>query len=258
MPRNSSGIYTLPVAAFVSGTVIKSADMNSNLSDIATALSQSIASNGVTAITAPILFTTGVVGSPGIAFIGNTTTGFYLPASNQLAITINGIQAIVWASTGATVATQFTFSSASTVNFSTGNYIFGSAANANALLTAMAQNFTLTFTIDGGGNVPATGTPKGYIEIPCNCTIVRSTLMADQSGSAVLSIVSASFVGFPPSASIVASAPPTLSTQQASQDTTLVGWTVNQTAGNILGIGLTSITTCTRLTLSLLCTRTSR
>jgi len=52
MARDGSGTYTLPEAAFVFGTVISETAVNSDLSDIATALTGSIAKNGVTPITA--------------------------------------------------------------------------------------------------------------------------------------------------------------------------------------------------------------
>lgn len=46
MPRNGSGTYSLPEAAFVNGTTIDADDMNSNLSDIATALTASLCADG--------------------------------------------------------------------------------------------------------------------------------------------------------------------------------------------------------------------
>lgn len=52
MPRNGSGAYSLPEAAFVFDTVISETSMNSNLSDIASALTASIAADGQTTITA--------------------------------------------------------------------------------------------------------------------------------------------------------------------------------------------------------------
>ena len=52
MPRNGAGSYTLPEAAFQSGQTISSAKVNSDLSDIATALTQSVSRDGQTTITA--------------------------------------------------------------------------------------------------------------------------------------------------------------------------------------------------------------
>ena len=52
MARNGSGTYNLPQAAFVPDTTIEAAPMNSNLSDIGAALTQSISKDGQTAYTA--------------------------------------------------------------------------------------------------------------------------------------------------------------------------------------------------------------
>ncbi len=49
--RNGSGVFTVSYPDFVSGTVISSSEMDSNFSDVATALTQSIAADGQTTIT---------------------------------------------------------------------------------------------------------------------------------------------------------------------------------------------------------------
>ena len=92
MPRNSSGTYTLPVAAFVPGGLIKSSDHNSNYGDIATALTQSLATTGVSTMTGAINAAAGVASAPGYAFNGASKTGFYLSGTNQIGWTANGVQ----------------------------------------------------------------------------------------------------------------------------------------------------------------------
>jgi len=54
MARNGAGAYSLPEAAFVYNTVISETAMNSNLSDIASALTASIAKDGQTTPTADL------------------------------------------------------------------------------------------------------------------------------------------------------------------------------------------------------------
>lgn len=117
---------------------------------------------------------------------------------------------------------------------------------------------TLTFIIDGGGSTITTGV-KGDLEIPFGCTITRATLLADQSGSIVIDIWKDTYANYPPTIAdtITASAKPTLSTAIKSQDSTLTGWTTTITAGDTLRFNVDSITTCTRVTLSLKITRTS-
>jgi len=116
---------------------------------------------------------------------------------------------------------------------------------------------TLTFIIDGGGSAITTG-QKGHLEIPFACTITQATLLADQSGSIVIDIWKDTYANFPPTVAdtITASAKPTLSSAQKSQDSTLTGWTTAIAAGDILAFNVDSCTTCERVTLSLKCTKT--
>ena len=78
-------------------------------------------------------------------------------------------------------------------------------------------------------------------------------MLADQSGSAVIDIwVTNSFSSTPTVANtITASALPTLSSASASQDTTLTGWTTSIAAGSRIRFNLNSVTTCTRIQLTL-------
>lgn len=110
----------------------------------------------------------------------------------------------------------------------------------------------LVFIIDGGGEAITTG-EKGHLEIPFKCEIQRVTLLADQSGSAVIDIWKDTYANFPPTDadSITASAPPTLSSAQKSQDATLTGWTKTIAAGDVLAFNVDSATTVERLTLVL-------
>ena len=111
---------------------------------------------------------------------------------------------------------------------------------------------TITFVIDGGGSAITTG-QKGHLEIPFACTIQQVTMLAAQSGSIVVDIWKDTYANFPPTDadSITASAPPTISSAQKSQDSTLTGWTTAIAAGDILAFNVDSCTTITRVTLSL-------
>ncbi len=124
-------------------------------------------------------------------------------------------------------------------------------------LTADAATADIVFIIDGGGSAITTG-QKGHLEIPFACTILQATLLADQSGSIVVDIWKDTYANFPPTDadSITASAPPTLSSAQNSQDSTLTGWTKTIAAGDILAFNVDSATTVTRVTLSLKVKRT--
>lgn len=119
------------------------------------------------------------------------------------------------------------------------------------------QIASIGFTVDGGGATPTTGL-KGFTYVPYGCTINSVTLMADVSGSCVIDIWKVAYGSFPPNSgnSITASATPTLSSQQNSQDTTLTGWTTSISAGDVLAFNVNSASTVTRVNLVLKVTKT--
>jgi len=121
-----------------------------------------------------------------------------------------------------------------------------------ARLATNIKNASLTFIIDGGGSAITTG-QKGHLEIPFACTIQQVTMLAAQSGSIVVDIWKDTYANFPPTNadSITASAPPTISSAQKSQDSTLAGWTKSISSGDILAFNVDSCATITRVTISL-------
>ena len=108
--------------------------------------------------------------------------------------------------------------------------------------------------IDGGGSAITTGA-KGSLELPWNCTINSVRLFADQitSGEMVIDIWRDTYANYPPSGedSICASAKPTISNSNKSQDTTLTGWTTSLYKGNILRFNVDSVATITRVSINL-------
>tara|TARA_R100000353_G_scaffold38311_3_gene30356 strand:- start:1775 stop:3217 length:1443 start_codon:yes stop_codon:yes gene_type:complete len=116
----------------------------------------------------------------------------------------------------------------------------------------------LGITIDGAGSAITTGS-KGFLRAPFDCTITAAQLLADQSGSIVIDVTKDTYANFPPTTltdSICASALPTLSSSQKSEDTTLTGWTTSVSKGDVLGFVVNSATTVTRVSLNLVVTKT--
>jgi len=91
------------------------------------------------------------------------------------------------------------------------------------------------------------------VQIPFDCVIVSCRMLADQTGSVVVDIWKDSYANFPPTDadSITASAVPTISSGIKSEDTSLTGWTTSITSGDILRFNVDSITSITRLCLTL-------
>ena len=110
--------------------------------------------------------------------------------------------------------------------------------------------------IDGGGIVPTVGW-KAYRYIPYAATITGWTMLANASGSAQLTIKKCTYAAFPTTVSIVAAAPPRLTSAQKAHSSSLTGWTTAIDAGDILEFDLDSISTCTWLTLDLTLNRSS-
>lgn len=121
-----------------------------------------------------------------------------------------------------------------------------------ARLSTNIKTLTITFIIDGGGSAITTG-QKGHLRIPFACTIQRVTMLADVSGSIVVDIWKDTYANFPPdnADSITSAAPPTISSAQKSEDSTLTGWTTSIAADDILAYNVDSCATITRLTISL-------
>lgn len=106
-------------------------------------------------------------------------------------------------------------------------------------------------SIDGGASTPPTGS-RGYVPgMPYAGTITAWELLADQSGSAQITVKKCADAGFPTTSSIVAADPPALVSQQKNGSSSLGTWTTAVAIGDIFEFNLDSVTTCTRLYLKL-------
>lgn len=103
MPRDASGNYTLPNAAFATAAVISSVITNSNYSDISTALTQSVDTTGVSTMVGPFIAAAGVVTAPSIAFNNLQTCGWYLSAANEISYATSAVRTHKWSSSGLTM-----------------------------------------------------------------------------------------------------------------------------------------------------------
>ncbi len=110
--------------------------------------------------------------------------------------------------------------------------------------------------IDGGASVITTGV-KGFIQIPFACTLLEWTLLSSDAsvtaGSIIVDIWKDVYANYPPVVgdTITAAAKPTLSAVNKNTSSTLTGWTTSITAGDVLGFKVDSITTLTKVTLTL-------
>src|SRR6266403_1976595 len=100
MPRNGLGTYFLPQAPFVSGTVISSAAVNSDLSDIATALTGSLPRDGQAGMTGSLKIADGSAASPSMSYSTDSTTGFYKGGTSTISVAIAASAVGSFTSTG--------------------------------------------------------------------------------------------------------------------------------------------------------------
>lgn len=118
------------------------------------------------------------------------------------------------------------------------------------------QTAAIVFVIDGAGEAITTGI-KGDVMVPFAATIDHITLLADQSGAAVIDIWKTALADYPPAStdSITASAKPSLADAAKMQDTTLGDWTTAIAAGDVLRFNVDSAATVTRLSVILSVTK---
>lgn len=84
----------------MAGTVISSAAVNSDLSDIANALTGSFARDGQSSMTGPFKAVDGGLSGPGYEFANEINTGLTRPSAGQIGVVILGAQIATFASTG--------------------------------------------------------------------------------------------------------------------------------------------------------------
>lgn len=260
MPRNSSGTFTLASAAFVPGTVISSTAVNADFADIATALTQSLATTGVSSMTGVLKGVDGSVGAPGYTFASETTTGVYRSAAGTVSLVGGGVQGLSSSSTAVTSILPFTASGTSTftgnmtVNGTTTTFGAGAAAGFQA---GLASSVTFGININNGSAVIAAGN-KGQIgPIPYPMTVASWTVIAEQSGSIVIDVLRAN--NGVPSASIVGGGgnKPTLSSSQYATAAPSSWTSTSLVANDILDFSVTGTPSgVQQCTVSLKCTRT--
>lgn len=90
MPRNASGIYTLPDPPVIAGTTINSADENTTRNDMAAELTNSLDRNGRGQMVGQFKAADGLIGAPGISFGADTDNGLYRIGPNDWGLVAGG------------------------------------------------------------------------------------------------------------------------------------------------------------------------
>jgi hypothetical protein len=123
--------------------------------------------------------------------------------------------------------------------------VLGSSGHPEELQSAdnlAADLAGISFQLGGPGATISTGV-QGYIVVPFDCTITEVYLVAGQTGSIVVDLWVDTYANHPPTGadSICASAKPTISSSNKSNDSTLTGWTTSLTKGKIMVVNVDSV-----------------
>lgn len=107
MSRAAGGTYTLPAGnPVVTGTIISSTWGNTTLSDIATALTDSLSRSGLGGMTAPLLVADGTQALPAYSWTNEPSSGFYRIGAGNIGLSV--LNRLTWNVTSAgnmTIAT---------------------------------------------------------------------------------------------------------------------------------------------------------
>jgi hypothetical protein len=91
MPRNTAGVYILPVGNPVAaGTLIESTWANGTLDDVATALTDSLSRSGSGGMLAPFYNADGTKSAPGASWTNEPTSGWYRKSTGEFWFSVAG------------------------------------------------------------------------------------------------------------------------------------------------------------------------
>lgn len=144
MPRNASGIYSLPNPPRIPLTVITSLDENQTRDDIAAALTESLDRYGRGGMLAPMRFADGTIAAPGIAWLSEASMGFYRAGTNDMRLAIASTDIQQWTPAATYIGNPLTVSGGFTLS-----------GNATITGTALIQGATTiddTLTVTGNAN----------------------------------------------------------------------------------------------------------
>src|SRR5262252_1573202 len=125
MPRDTSGNYTLPPEnpVFPNDT-IETAWANDTMTDLGSAVTDSLSRSGKGGMLVPLKFNDGAIGAPGMTWVNEPTSGIYRAATNDFRWSIFGQDVMKVGPTGIVLPAGKTLTGALTV---TGGTITGAA-----------------------------------------------------------------------------------------------------------------------------------
>lgn len=189
MSRNGSGTMSV-VNTLVSGTPITAAAHNQNYSDIASEITNSVAVDGQSTMTAPLKAASGTAALPSYTFGTDPDTGAYHSGSDEYSIAAGGVRIVKITSAGLEITTGDIVSSGAALSVLG---VTGNAAANRADINAGADGYVLrrSGSTLGFGTVATAGLTDGAVtlakqaDLASGAFIVRYTAStgAPQAGS---------------------------------------------------------------------------
>lgn len=165
MPRNTSGVYTLPSGnPVVPGTTIDAAWANDTMEDMANEITNSLSRTGAGGMLAPFRIADGTVTGPGLSYLNETNTGLYRSGAGSVWMSVLGVNAVQFSTVGLTIP----FGKALTAQ---GNAsVSGTFAVAGATTLASTLAVTGALSATGGvlGNVTAASGTSTFNNVTIN------------------------------------------------------------------------------------------
>jgi hypothetical protein len=183
------------LVSFSPSTVIRSADVNQNFTDLKTAINTAVFTDTVCTIAVSHVFSAvqkfadGAVGAPGITFNSDTDCGLYRIGANNIGIAVNGAKVLDVGVAGLGVTGTFSVSGVATLSAQVNiaatsklcldgggdTYIRESSANSMVFTAGGTDSFFISsgvgvfaggkFFFDGGGDTYAWETSANLIEL---------------------------------------------------------------------------------------------
>jgi hypothetical protein len=165
MPRNASGVYTLPAGnPVIPGTTIDAAWANDTLEDLANEVTNSLSRTGAGGMLAPFRIADGNITAPGISFLNETNTGLYRSGAGSAWMAVLGVNVAQFSTVGLTIASAKALTALG--NASVG----GTFAVTGATTVASTLAVTGALTATGGvlGNVTAGSGTSTFANVVIN------------------------------------------------------------------------------------------
>ena len=187
MPRNGSGTYSLPIGNPVEpNTTIETEWANTTLEDVGNELTNSLSRTGEGGMLAPLRFDDGTDSVPGMAWLTETSSGFYREGTAEFWATVLAEPVLQFTDNGVLVPSGKTFTVQGTqINSGSLDVAGNFAVNTDKFTVAAASgNTVVAGTLGVTGAITATGGVNGNITTS-SATITGGTINGTAIGGSM-------------------------------------------------------------------------